>query len=561
MGGTGPAPMAIGAGSTLDFVRMGPAPTFKGEDAKYAIWAQKLGFYFRGRFPEIRRILAWVEACPEDFETDELALNFPQVPVATILEMDSELYTVLGKCCEDDASTLVLNTVSESGFEAWRRLAKKHDVRTAGRTRNMLHELMKTQPVKAKDLLSAIEALEHRLSVYERRKGQPLDDEMRQATLISLCPADIQKHINLNSSGFTTYGAIKKLAVSYAENITGASATPMDVSGLTPKGKGKGKDGDKSGSCHHCGLPGHWANECPKKVKGGGKTGGKGKAAAAAADPNRRCKHCAGTTREWSHWTSECKSNPFGKGKGKENGKGKPRAIAAVEEATEATAAEIAASHVKTWIEAQMAAAARGSGNAGGFQYLGNLNSSSSSAVPAIPLRSLERLPEAAPIFACRAEPLGCFVKLGLDSCAGDSVCPLGFAPSYAAGAASGKRYRVADGTIIEDAGSIEAQAVTRSGQQLSLDLTRCAVHKPLLSAGKQVRAGAIIHLELNNSWVHFPASGHSLKVEIEEDDTFSIEVQMLPNGRSFGRGDCSITAMAACIKEPASFRGLGLIP
>ena len=96
------------------------------------------------------------------------------------------------------------------------------------------------------------------------------------------------------------------------------------------------------------------------------------------------------------------------------------------------------------------------------------------------------------------------FIKVGLDSCAGDSVCPLELAPACVASESQGKRYRVANGTIIHDAGSITAAAQTWAGVPLSLALTRCSVHNPVLSAGKQVRSGGIIHLELNNSWLHF---------------------------------------------------------
>jgi len=68
------------------------------------------------------------------------------------------------------------------------------------------------------------------------------------------------------------------------------------------KGKGKGK-------CHTCGLPGHYARECPKgKAKGKGKTG------------RGNCHNCGLS----GHYAREC---PKGGGKkgaaGKSYGKGK----------------------------------------------------------------------------------------------------------------------------------------------------------------------------------------------------------------------------------------------
>jgi len=68
----------------------------------------------------------------------------------------------------------------------------------------------------------------------------------------------------------------------------------------------------------------------------------------------------------------------------------------------------------------------------------------------------------------------------------------------------------------------------TEKGVIRELALTKCDVHKVLLSAGKIVRKGDIVHLELNKSYILSPSTGEKIEVQLDDDNTFSVEFHMV---------------------------------
>ena len=144
----GPGPQINGAGpqqivqrSLIDVKGVGKPTTFKGEEGKFNSWSLKTAFYFNGVYPGGKGVLQYCEHQADPIDLTDLNLNFPAL-AGMLDEMNESLYTLLGCTTEDDPQTIVLNAPEGAGFECWRRLARRYDLRTVARNRSMLAEIM-----------------------------------------------------------------------------------------------------------------------------------------------------------------------------------------------------------------------------------------------------------------------------------------------------------------------------------------------------------------------------------------------------------------------------------
>ena len=529
--------------SIIDVKSVGKPTTFKGEEAKYPNWRNKTAFYLNGLFPGAFSILAWIELVDGPIRLDDIADRFPAA-AEYIEELQQCLYTLLGCITEDDPLTTVLNVEFEDGFEAWRKISRRYDLRTTARTRTMLLDIMKVGEAKMSNLLAELEVLERKMTLYEQRKKVKMDDELKTASLLSLCPKAIRNHVDLNADAYGDYATVRKLVVSYTENqISGSSA--MDVSAINPK----------DGSCRLCGSLDHWSKECPKAKEGKGKDGGgkgkgkgqgkgkegkgkgqgkdggkgqgKGKGKGKGKGEQKKCWYCHGTTREFSHWTSECRGPGGGKG---------GKAINAVNDAAETASSSSADnSAVVTLMKSLQEIVNRHNGQKAltidsivGLGSLGIVPDSINA------VNAMNPVTTGVKSQIMRTDGYDTTrVRAGLDSGAAESVCPKDFAVDYPTRptkeSESGRKFRVANGNTIDDEGQVRPVVYTDKGVIRELALTKCDVHKVLLSAGKIVRKGDIVHLELNNSYILSPSTGEKIDVQLDDDNTFSVEFQMVP--------------------------------
>ena len=91
------------------------------------------------------------------------------------------------------------------------------------------------------------------------------------AALESLVPTDLEVHLQMNSSRFETYDAMRAEVLAFIESRTGSRMTETKVH-KHDKGKGKNKF---SGSCYICGKVGHEATECGSRDRASNKGSGR----------------------------------------------------------------------------------------------------------------------------------------------------------------------------------------------------------------------------------------------------------------------------------------------
>ena len=129
---------------------------------------------------------------------------------------------------------------------------------------------------KIEELSAAAESLQEQVRQYENRRKPDgtwptLDEDIRVAVLESICPAEVENHLQLNQARFSDYNGVRKELSTYLETRIGlklkagssgsvdhGGPAPMDVGALGKGGKGKSGQKDKSKIvCHNGHKTGH----------------------------------------------------------------------------------------------------------------------------------------------------------------------------------------------------------------------------------------------------------------------------------------------------------------
>ena len=119
-----------------------------------------------------------------------------QVPILS--KSILQVYVALAELLEGEALDIVQNTTRGTGLEAWRKLLRRFDPQTVGRTRASLSRIINPGTVKLHELSRAIEQWEERVRSYQSRARETNSDDVRSGILTEMCPEHIKTHINLN---------------------------------------------------------------------------------------------------------------------------------------------------------------------------------------------------------------------------------------------------------------------------------------------------------------------------------------------------------------------------
>ncbi|CAE7344151.1 unnamed protein product [Symbiodinium natans] len=252
----------------VDTKGLGKPTTFSGESEQFLPWRHRMSSYVCSIHHDLQEVLEWLEEREKPFSSEELdtafgekALEADRVP--RLQEKSRELANALQMVTSKEPFTIVCNC-QNNGFEAWRRLTRRYDPATASRKRTMLRAIISPQKQKLENLPQAIEEWADAVRTYEKRKDSTgrrttLADEIKMAALEAMLPQELESHIQLNQSRFSTYDDVLDEVTRFIEYKTGkslkvisaaaASAAskddPMDLS-YVEKGKGKGASKDEN---------------------------------------------------------------------------------------------------------------------------------------------------------------------------------------------------------------------------------------------------------------------------------------------------------------------------
>ena len=486
----------------IDTRAVGKPQTYKSEEDKFRPWAVKFQGFVAGIFPGGKEALTWA-ADHEETITDGLISETWDDDASELedpLDFSRQLHSALIGLMEGEALDIVVGTEDGAGLEAWRKLTKRFDPTTAGRSRNAMRSILNPGQFKAQELRAALEKWEQAVSLYCKRKdatGQrrSVPDDILMGILQDMGPQELRTHLQLNQSKFTTYAAMRAETVGYLEAKLGMKAQgkddPMDIGGFGQRdnkakagkgGKGKGKGGEGKakfeGYCNGCNKWGHKVADCwsgpgnssSSKDKGKGKENkGKGKG----------------------------KSDNKGKGK---KGKGKSKGMASIEEwpwKEEEWWHEGWTAEEKPPEEKPVGALSLCSLSDAVLINSGNL--------------SLCALGDAVQLNSFTGAAKEGLLEMTLDS--GSAVSALhpevGEEHADRDEPSNGSVYKTADGNEdVKDEGQRTLPVTTELWDSFDMKFRLTKVHKPLVSARMVVKNGNKIVLSAKDSYIEHTASG-----------------------------------------------------
>ena len=240
--------------------RLGCPKEFCDRDEDFQQWSKKTEAFFAGVIKQSEMMLVWSAEQAAEITTELNDLEF--LLTSTNVERGvhnlefvlQQMHTALMALTGYEANDVVANS-RKNPLEGWRRLHKRCDPTTGGRTRNLLRTIISLGRCSLLEVQARIKRWESCVSLYEKKCKDKLDDEIKLAGLKALVPEELEKHLILNSNRLRTFEDARLEIVTYVEakfrlrildckpSDTGprGHSDPVDVDAVKSLSSGKAK--------------------------------------------------------------------------------------------------------------------------------------------------------------------------------------------------------------------------------------------------------------------------------------------------------------------------------
>ena len=265
----------------------------KSLEKSFPVWQRKMQNYIISVFPDLQEPLEWAAMTAVSITHQLVDQRFgseadPTDQVTDLEDTMHQVFAVLMQVTEGEANDIVCNS-SGMELEAWRKLTRRWNPLTGSRLGNLLGHVISPGRSSLTELPGALERWEEQVSKYRNSKNQQgrsrdIPEDISMTASESLVPTDLEVHLQMNSSRFETYDAMRAEVLAFIESRTDSRMTetkvqkhdkirdyPMDLDSVV-KGKSKNKF---SGSCYICGKVGHKATECWSRDRASNKGSGR----------------------------------------------------------------------------------------------------------------------------------------------------------------------------------------------------------------------------------------------------------------------------------------------
>ena len=146
--------------TVVDIKGIGKPAPFKGDEVKFRMFAHKLAGFMSAVWPHARIVLRWAADQLETLNDDEAEQGWTRTGrtefFRDVREFSAQLHASLIGLVEGEGFDLVTEVDGRCGWEAWRISRGGYDRQGAGRTKNMLKNVLNHPRCKASDMLSGM---------------------------------------------------------------------------------------------------------------------------------------------------------------------------------------------------------------------------------------------------------------------------------------------------------------------------------------------------------------------------------------------------------------------
>ena len=203
----------------IDVKGLGCPKEFSDRDEDFEQWSKKTEAFFVGVIKESEMMLVWSAEQAAEITTELIDLDI----FADFDERGTRSAQSGVRAAADahsahgspgyEAHDIVANS-RKNPLEGWRRLQKRHDPTTGGRSRNLLRTIISLGRCCLLEVQARIKRWESYVSNVKKDKE---DDENMLAGLEALVPEELEKHLILNSNRLRTFEDARLEIVTYVK--------------------------------------------------------------------------------------------------------------------------------------------------------------------------------------------------------------------------------------------------------------------------------------------------------------------------------------------------------
>ena len=167
---------SYGARSIIDVKAVGKPHTFKSQESEFRSWSVKFAGFVSGIWQKAKMVLEWAGDSDEPIEEQDLTDKWvdeldEETQFDGIYDFNRQLQAALLGLTEGEALDIVVSAEEMGGVESWRRLVRRFDPTSAGRSRNLMRQILNPGTYKAHELMAGLEKWEERIRLYQKRKN------------------------------------------------------------------------------------------------------------------------------------------------------------------------------------------------------------------------------------------------------------------------------------------------------------------------------------------------------------------------------------------------------